>query len=116
MGFFGDAKPHWKTMTPQWFRVKMKLILDGASRDELPESQVDLKEELGIRVHLRNPVVEREVVWNADECAFEIAFDTQGLSSKQATDMASEELLEFSAVLVRQMKRIRVEPVNTQPA
>lgn len=83
-------------MTPKlvWFTVRLALI--GLLEDRAPKVIQDLRDDLGMLSHLRNP----QVAWDSQAHRVMIQVDTEDISAQPAAEQIREEMMEALAAVL----------------
>jgi hypothetical protein len=98
-------------MTSQWTWFTVRLALVGLSETRAPKVIRDLRQQLAMRPHLRNPRVE----WDSKTSRAIVQIDTEDEDPVPAAKQMQEEMLEALAAVLWETEGLRFEILDARP-
>jgi hypothetical protein len=93
---------------PRWFTVRLALV--GSPMDVMRAVVSDLREELGMRPHLKDP----RVLWDDQEEHVLVDVDTEEFDPDRAAATIAEEVFEATMAVLGEFERFRVDILGAQ--
>ncbi len=93
-----------------WFTVRLALL--GLSDDRAPKVIQDLRDELSMRPHLRNP----KIMWEPETHRAIIQVETEDFTPQPAAKQIQEEMLEALAAVLWETEGLHFDIIEVYPS